>query len=122
MDIFITYLKSFAVGGAFCVIAQILIDRTRLTPARILTGYVVAGVILGALGIYEPLLEWAGAGAAIPLTGFGNTLAKGVRKAVGEKGLLGIFTGGLTSSAAGITAALLFGFMIALIFRAKEKR
>ncbi len=122
MDTFFTYLKAFAVGGAFCVIAQILIDRTRLTPARILTIYVVAGVVLGALGVYEPLAKWAGAGATIPLTGFGNTLAKGVRKAVGEKGLIGIFTGGLTASAAGICAALLFGFLVALLFKSKEKR
>ncbi len=122
MDVFLTYVKAFAVGGAFCVIAQVLIDRTMLTPARILTLYVVAGVILGAFGVYEPLLEWAGAGAAIPLTGFGNTLAKGVKKAVMEKGLLGVFTGGLTSSSAGITAALLFGFVIALMFKAREKR
>ncbi len=122
MDIFLTYLKAFAVGGAFCVVAQVLIDRTRLTPARILTLYVVAGVVLGAFGVYQPLLEWAGAGAAIPLTGFGNTIAKGVKKAVIEKNLLGAFTGGLTASAAGITAALLFGFFVALLFKAKEKR
>lgn len=122
MDIFMSYLKCFAVGGALCLIGQILVDRTMLTPARILTIYVVAGVILGAFGIYQPLIDWAGAGAAIPLTGFGNTLAKGVKKAVGEKGLLGAFTGGLTSSAAGITAALLFGFVVALLFRSREKK
>ncbi len=122
MDTLYTYLKAFAVGGAFCLIAQILIDRTRLTPARILTIYVVAGVVLGAIGVYEPLAKWAGAGATVPLTGFGNTLAKGVREAVGEKGLIGIFTGGFTSSAAGICAALLFGFLVALFFKAKEKR
>ena len=122
MEIFLSYLKCFAVGGALCLIGQVLIDRTMLTPARILSVYVVAGVLLGALGLYPPLLDWAGAGAAIPLTGFGNTLAKGVREAVAEKGLLGAFTGGLTSSAAGITAALLFGFLVALLFRAKEKR
>jgi len=122
MDIFLTYLKCFAVGGALCLIGQILIDRTMLTPARILSIYVVVGVVLGAVGLYPPLLEWAGAGAAIPLTGFGNTLAKGVREAVGEKGLIGAFTGGLTSSAAGITAALLFGFLVALMFKAREKR
>jgi len=122
VDTLISYIKAFAVGGAFCVIAQILIDRTRLTPARILTIYVVAGVILGAIGVYEPLAKWAGAGATIPLTGFGNTLAKGVRKAVGEDGLIGIFTGGLTASAAGICAALLFGFIVALLFKSKEKR
>lgn len=122
METFITYLKCFAVGGALCLIGQILIDRTMLTPARILTIYVVTGVVLGAIGIYRPLLDWAGAGAAIPLTGFGNTLAKGVRDAVAEKGLLGAFTGGLSSSAAGITAALLFGFVISLLFRAREKK
>lgn len=122
MDIFMSYLKCFAVGGALCLIGQILIDRTMLTPARILTTYVVAGVILGALGIYQPLIDWAGAGASIPLTGFGNTLAKGVKEAVAEKGLLGAFTGGLTSSAAGITAALLFGFVVSLLFRSREKK
>ncbi len=122
MDTFLSYLKAFAVGGLICVIAQVLIDRTMLTPARILTLYVVAGVVLGALGLYQPLIDWAGAGAAIPITGFGNTLAKGVKKAVTEKGLLGVFSGGLTASAAGITAALLFGFFVALIFKAKEKR
>ena len=122
MEAILTYLKAFAVGGAFCVIAQILIDKTRLTPARILTLYVVVGVILGALGVYESLLDWAGAGASIPLTGFGNVLAKGVRKAVDEKGVLGVFTGGLTASAAGICAALLFGLIFSLIFKAKEKK
>lgn len=122
MDILMTYIKCFAVGGVLCLIGQILIDRTMLTPARILTIYVVMGVVLGAFGLYPPLLDWAGAGAAIPLTGFGNTLAKGVREAVAEKGLLGAFTGGLTSSAAGITAALLFGFIVALMFKAREKR
>lgn len=122
MDILLSYIKAFAVGGAFCLIAQILVDRTRLTPARILSIYVVAGVVLGALGLYEPLLEWAGAGASVPITGFGNTIAKGVKKAVTEKNLLGVFTGGLTSSAAGITAAVLFGFFVALLFKPKEKR
>ena len=122
METLTTYLKVFAVGGAFCLIAQILIDKTRLTPARILTLYVVAGVILGALGIYDPLLDWAKSGASIPLTGFGNVLAKGVRKAVDEKGVLGIFTGGLTASAAGICAALLFGLFFSLLFKAREKK
>ena len=93
------YFKAFLVGGAICAVGQILIDRTAFTPARILTGYVVAGVVLGALGVYEPLLKWAGAGASVPLTGFGNTLAKGVKMAVEERGLWGIFTGGLTASA-----------------------
>ena len=114
--------KTFLVGGAFCAVGQILIDRTSFTPARILTGYVVAGVVLGALGLYAPLLEWAGAGASIPLTGFGNTLAKGVKKAVEERGLLGIFTGGLTSSAGGIAAAVFFGYLAAVLFRPKEKK
>ncbi len=122
METVLTYLKAFAVGGALCVIAQILIDKTRLTPARILTVYVVAGVILGGLGVYEPLANWAGAGATIPLTGFGNVLAKGVRKAIDSKGLLGVFTGGLTASAAGICSGLLFGLLFSLIFKAKEKK
>ena len=122
MDTFFTYLKCFAVGGLLCLIGQILIDKTMLTPARILSIYVVSGLVLGAVGLYEPLIDWAGAGASIPLTGFGNTLAKGVREAVGEKGLLGAFTGGLTSSSAGITAALLFGFAVALMFKSREKR
>ena len=103
MDLFWTYLKCFAVGGLLCVAGQLLIDYTRLTPARILTIFVVAGVVLGALGLYQPLVDWAGAGATVPLTGFGNALAKGVKKAVAESGLLGAFTGGLTASAAGVT-------------------
>lgn len=116
------YVKAFLVGGALCAVGQILIDRTALTPARILTGYVVAGVILGALGLYGPLAEWAGAGASVPLTGFGNTLAKGVKKAVEERGLLGVMTGGLTSSAGGIAAAVFFGYLAAIIFRPREKK
>ena len=122
MDILLSYLKAFAIGGGFCVIAQILIDKTMLTPARILSLYVVVGVILGAVGVYEPLQDWAGAGASVPLTGFGNVLAKGVRKAVDAKGFLGIFTGGLTASAAGICAALLFGLISSLLFKAREKK
>ena len=122
MDILLSYLKTFAIGGGFCIIAQILIDKTSLTPARILSLYVVAGVVLGAIGVYEPLLDWAGAGASVPLTGFGNVLAKGVRKAVEEKSIIGVFTGGLTASAAGICAALIFGLLVSLIFRAKEKK
>ena len=98
------YLKAFAVGGALCAVGQLLIDLTRLTPARILTSYVVAGVALGALGLYEPLIDFAGAGASVPLTGFGNALAKGMRRAVAEKGALGIFTGGFTAAAAGVCA------------------
>lgn len=116
------YLKAFLVGGAFCALGQILIDRTGLTPARILTGYVVAGVILGAVGLYEPLAEWAGAGATVPLTGFGNTLARGVREAVAQKGVLGAFTGGFTASAAGIGAAVFFGFLVAVLAKPREKK
>lgn len=121
MDTFISYVKCFAVGGALCAVSQILIDRTKLTPARILTSYVVLGVILGALGLYQPLVDWAGAGASIPLTGFGNTLARGVKEAVAEKGLLGAFTGGFTAAAGGICAAVFFGYLVALIFRPKDK-
>ena len=115
------YLKAFLVGGIFCAIGQVLIDRTKLTPARILVGFVVGGVILSALGLYEPLVEFAGAGATVPLSGFGHTLAKGVRSAVAEKGFLGIFTGGLSATAGGISAAILFGFLIALFFKPKDK-
>lgn len=115
------YLKSFLIGGAICLVGQMLIDKTRLTPARILVSYVVAGVILGAVGLYAPFAEFAGAGAAVPLTGFGNTLAKGVREAVDEQGFLGIFTGGLKATAGGITAAILAGLLAALLFRPKDK-
>lgn len=115
------YLKAFLVGGTLCLIGQILIDKTKLTPARILVAYVVIGVILGAVGVYEPLAEFAGAGAAVPLTGFGNTLAKGVREAVAEDGIIGAFTGGLKASAGGITAAVLSGLIVSLIFKAKDK-
>ncbi len=115
------FLKAFLVGGSFCLIAQILIDKTKLTPARILVSYVVIGVLLGALGVYEPLLKWAGAGASVPLTGFGNTLAKGVREAVDEQGFLGIFTGGLKATAGGITAAILSGLIASLLFKDKDK-
>jgi stage V sporulation protein AE len=122
MDILLTYLKCFVVGGLLCVVGQLLIDCTRLTPARILTLFVVTGVVLGALGLYEPLMDWAGAGATVPLTGFGNTLAKGVKKAVGESGLLGAFTGGLTASAGGVCAAVIFGLLTALLSRPKDKK
>lgn len=115
------YVKAFLVGGALCLIGQILIDKTKLTPARILVSYVVVGVILGAVGLYEPLVEFAGAGASVPLTGFGNLIAKGVRKAVDEKGFLGILTGGLTASAGGITAAVLAGLLASFLFKAKDK-
>ncbi len=117
----ITLLKCFLVGGTLCAIGQLLIDRTALTPARILTLYVVTGVVLGALGLYQPLADWAGAGATVPLTGFGNLLAKGVREAVAESGLLGAFTGGLTAASGGITAAVFFGILVSLLFRSREK-
>ncbi len=116
-----TFLKAFLVGGALCLVGQLLIDLTRLTPARILTGYVVAGVVLGAVGLYEPLAEWAGAGATVPLTGFGNLLAKGVREAVAQRGVIGAFTGGFTSAAGGICAAIFFGILVASLFKSKEK-
>ncbi|MDD7259608.1 MAG: stage V sporulation protein AE [Candidatus Faecousia sp.] len=115
------YLKAFLIGGAICLVGQLLIDKTKLTPARILVSYVVAGVILGAVGLYEPFAEFAGAGAAVPLTGFGNTLAKGVREAVDEQGFLGIFIGGLRATAGGITAAITAGLLAALLFRPKDK-
>jgi len=115
------YLKAFLVGGALCLMGQILIDKTKLTPARILVAYVVIGVFLGAIGVYEPLAEFAGAGASVPLTGFGNTLAKGVREAVTEDGIIGAFTGGLKASAGGITAAVLADLTVSLIFKTKDK-
>lgn len=115
------YLKAFLVGGLLCVIGQVLIDKTRLTPARILTGYVVCGVILGSLGIYKPLIDFAGAGATVPLTGFGAALAKGVRDGIQESGLLGIFTGGLKACAGGITAAILFGLAVGFFCKPKDK-
>lgn len=113
--------KAFLVGGAFCAIGQVLIDYTKLTPARILVAYVVAGVVLGGIGIYQPLIEFAGAGATVPLTGFGAMLSRGVRNALDENGLLGIFSGGLTASSAGVTAAIVSGLIIAIIFRPKSK-
>lgn len=115
------YLKAFLVGGTFCLLGQILIDKTKLTPARILVSYVVIGVLLSAIGIYKPIAEFAGAGASIPLTGFGNTLAKGVREAVIKDGFLGIFTGGLKATAGGITAAVFFGLLTSFLFKAKDK-
>ena len=113
--------KAFLVGGALCAIGKVLIDYTKLTPARILVSYVVAGVILGGIGIYQPLIDWAGAGATVPLTGFGAMLSRGVRNALDESGLIGIFSGGLTASSAGITAAIVCGLIVALIFRPKSK-
>lgn len=115
------YLKAFLVGGCLCLIGQILIDKTTLTPARILVSYVVAGVILGALGLYQPIIDFAGAGASVPLTGFGATLAKGVKEAVDKDGFLGILTGGLTASAGGICAAIVFGLLASLLFKPKDK-
>ena len=115
------YLKAFLIGGALCLISQLLIDKTGLTPARILVCYVVAGVILGGVGLYGPFAEFAGAGATVPLTGFGNLLAKGVKETVDEKGFLGIFTGGLKATAGGITAAIAAGLLASLLFRAKDK-
>ena len=115
------YLKAFLIGGAICVVGQILIDRTKLTPARILVCYVVLGVILGGTGVYEKLVDFAGAGATVPLTGFGNTLAKGVKEAVQEQGALGALTGGLKATAGGITAAVFFGFLAALVCNPKDK-
>ena len=121
METLFAYAKCFLVGGLLCVVGQLLIDCSRLTPARILTLFVVSGVMLGALGLYQPLADWAGAGATVPLTGFGNTLAKGVKKAVAEQGLLGAFTGGLTASSGGVCAAVLFGLLAAIIARPKDK-
>lgn len=115
------YCKAFLIGGFLCLIGQILIDKTKLTPARILVSYVVLGVILGALGIYPSLAEFAGAGASVPLTGFGNTLAKGVREAVDADGFLGIFTGGLKATAGGITVAIFAGLIASFLFKAKDK-
>lgn len=116
------YGKAFLIGAVLCMIGQILIDKTKLTPARILTLYVVTGVVLGAVGIYGPFAKWAGAGATVPLTGFGSLLAGGVRKAVAERGILGAFTGGFEAGAAGICAAIFFGLLAAILFRSKDKQ
>lgn len=121
MDIFLTFLKTFAVGGLICVVGQILIDLTKLTPARILVGFVVLGVILSAIGIYGPFAEWASCGATVPLTGFGNVLAEGTKQKIAEEGWLGIITGPLSSGAAGITAALISGFVVSLVAKPKSK-
>lgn len=115
------YIKAFVVGGILCMIGQVLIDRTRLTPARILVGYVVTGALLTLIGIYKPLVEFAGAGATVPLTGFGYSLASGVKEAVAEQGLLGIFTGGLTATAGGIAVAIVCGFLAGLFSKPKAK-
>ena len=115
------YLKAFLCGGALCLIGQILIDKTKLTPARILVSYVVIGVILGAIGIYKPFAEFAGAGATVPLTGFGYNLAKGVKEAVTQDGFLGIFTGGMKAAAGGLTAAVIAGLLASILFKPKDK-
>lgn len=115
------YLKAFVLGGLLCVIGQILIDKTRLTPARILVGYVVAGVVLNAIGLYEKFAEYAGAGATVPLTGFGSSLAKGVKEAISDKGFIGIFIGGLRATSGGIAAAIVAGILMSVIFRPKNK-
>lgn len=122
MDLFISLLKAFLVGGFICLIGQFLIDFTKLTPARILTSFVVSGVVLSAVGLYKPLVDFAGAGATVPLTGFGHALAEGVKKAVEEIGFLGIFSGGLTATSAGICAAIVFGLIVALIFKPSDRR
>ena len=116
------YVNAFLCGGLLCAVGQIIIDKTKLTPARILVGYVVAGVVLHAIGLYQYLVDWGGAGATVPLTGFGYTLAKGAEKAVAEKGLLGVLTGGLSATAGGITAAMLFALIAALLFKPGDKR
>ena len=121
MEIFLQFVKAFLIGGLFCMIGQVLIDKTSLTPARILTAYVVAGVILGALGLYSPLADWAGAGATVPLTGFGNLLAKGVREAVEADGLIGAITGGMKAAAGGIAAAVFFSLIFALFGKPGDK-
>ena len=115
------YMKAFLIGGLICMVGQILIDKTKLTPARILVGYVIAGVLLGAIGIYKPVAEFAGAGASVPLTGFGFSLAKGVKEAVQEDGFLGILTGGLKATAGGITVAILAGLLMSFVFKPKDK-
>ena len=121
MIFFLSLLKAFIVGGVLCAIAQLLIDLTELTPARILVGYVVFGVFLGAIGLYEPLLRFAGCGVSVPLVGFGGTIARGIREAISEKGALGILTGGLSATSAGISAALVFGYLVAIFFKGKPK-
>lgn len=115
------YIKAFIIGGLFCVLGQLLVDKTKLTPARILVGYVVVGVFLGAIGVYKPLAEYAGAGATVPLTGFGFNLSKGVKEAVDQNGFLGIFTGGLKACAGGITAAIVSALLVSFLFRPKDK-
>lgn len=122
MELFLTLLKAFAVGGAICTVGQLLIDLTRLTPAKILVSFVIIGVILGGLGIYEPLAEWAGAGATLPLTGFGYNLAKGTREAIAEKGMMGILSGPLSSASVGIMAAIICGLVVSVFAKSKDKQ
>ncbi len=122
MDIIFTLLKAFAVGGLICTIGQLLIDMTRLTPAKILVSFVIIGVILGGLGVYEPLVEWAGAGATLPLTGFGYNLAKGTREAIAEKGMMGILSGPLSSASVGIMAAVVCGLVVSVFAKSKDKQ
>lgn len=121
MDILLQIIRAFIVGGLLCVIAQVLIDKTKLTPARILVSYVVAGVILGALGIYKPIVDFAGAGATVPLTGFGYLISEGIKEAVDKQGLLGALTGAFTAAAGGISAALVFGYISAVVFKGKRR-
>jgi len=121
VEIFWEYARAFLVGGIICAIGQVLIDYTKMTPARILVTFVVLGVALGALGVYQPLAEWAGGGATVPLTGWGNTIAKGTKDAIQEKGLIGVLSGGLTISASGIAAAMIFSLAAAVVFKPKEK-
>ena len=121
MELFLTLLKAFAVGGLICVVGQLLIDLTKLTPAKVLVLFVVVGVFLGAVGLYEPLVKWAGSGATLPLTGFGYSLAEGTKKAVAEKGLLGVLEGPLSSASVGITAAVVSGLIVSVFSRSKEK-
>lgn len=121
MDVFMEYFWAFVIGGAICAVGQVLIDLTKLTPARILVSFVVAGTVLGALGWYQPIIDFAGAGATVPLTGFGSLLAKGMREAIDKDGLLGIFTGGFTACSAGVTAAMIFGLIVALIFKRTDR-
>lgn len=121
MEMFWEYARAFICGGVLCLIGQLLIDKTSLTPAKILVTYVVSGVILGGLGLYKYVVEWGGAGATVPLTGFGYLLAKGVQKAIAEQGAIGILTGGITAAAGGIAAAIFFGYLVAIIFKSKSK-
>lgn len=121
MSVFMEYCNAFWVGGLICAVGQVLINYTKLTPARILVAFVVCGVVLGAFGVYDPLIEFAGGGASVPLLGFGNIIAKGVLKAVREKGIMGVLTGGMTAASGGITASIFFGLLVALIFKPKDR-